>query len=265
MTTIDFARSFLTFRIDVLKKPPQTVSHKPPYSLNNARIQIESRCEITDKSTGTAQEFLLGASCKTERVGVEQDIWTVPNADFVPIFSRDRFLNLKTYDRIGREQEVVFYPPQRGVQPDRQTGVVADTFDTVRLDLVRCPGEQLESAEQVVAATLANDPLVVRTEWETPRYAVVLEFPVKTMNANERDNVYQTDTGPVLFPDLDREPADLIAGFNLAFAALNCPTWTDFLVRVPTDVAAGVHVYHYSRSVKLATRNTLWRPEGKRS
>ncbi len=38
MPTIDFSRSFLTFRIDTLKKPPQTVSQQPPYSLNNARI-----------------------------------------------------------------------------------------------------------------------------------------------------------------------------------------------------------------------------------
>ena len=29
MQAIDFSRSFLTFRIDTLKKPPQTVSHKP--------------------------------------------------------------------------------------------------------------------------------------------------------------------------------------------------------------------------------------------
>lgn len=35
----DLARSFLTFRIDLTKQPAITVSHKPPFSLNNARIQ----------------------------------------------------------------------------------------------------------------------------------------------------------------------------------------------------------------------------------
>jgi hypothetical protein len=39
--TINFSRSFLTFRIDALKKPVATVSHPPPYSLNNARILID--------------------------------------------------------------------------------------------------------------------------------------------------------------------------------------------------------------------------------
>ena len=48
MPAIDFSRSFLTFRIDTLKKPPQTVSHQPPYSLNNARIQLDCVCDVTD-------------------------------------------------------------------------------------------------------------------------------------------------------------------------------------------------------------------------
>ena len=52
MHTVNFARSYLTFRIDVDKKPPLTVTHKPPYSLNNSRIPIECCCVITEKATG---------------------------------------------------------------------------------------------------------------------------------------------------------------------------------------------------------------------
>ena len=98
MKLIDFSRSFLTFRIDTLKKPPITVSHKPPFTLNNVRIPIECRCRITQKSTGMAEDFVLGANCKTERVGVDRDIWHHPNADFVPIFSQKRGLAIKTFD-----------------------------------------------------------------------------------------------------------------------------------------------------------------------
>ena len=101
MQTIDFACSFLTFRIDTLAKVPQTVSHPPPFSLNNARIQVECRCVVTETATGWSETFVLGANCKTERVGVERDIWTEPNADFVPVYSSTRFMNLKTYARTG--------------------------------------------------------------------------------------------------------------------------------------------------------------------
>jgi hypothetical protein len=257
MKTIDFARSFFTFRIDTLKKAPETVSQKPPFSLNNARIPIECRCEITDKQTQTSQEFVLGANCKAEQVGVERDIWHQPNADFVPIFSRDRFLTIKTYDRADRR--VMLYPPSRGEQPHRQSGNVAEAFDSVRIDLCHCEGTILETADQIVGAVLENWRLVARTEIENKDYVALIEYPIKTMNANERDNIYQPDTGPVIFPDLSRKWEDLINGLELAFVAFNSSGWAEFLVRVPTPIAEGISVFHYSRSVRFDTKNEVVR------
>ena len=253
----DFSRSFLTFRIDSLRRPPVTVSHKPPFTLNNARIQIECRCEITEKQTGKSLEFVLGANCKTERVGVERDIWTDPNADFVPILSRERFLNLKAFDRA--DKGVMLYPPSLGVQPERQIGTVAEAFDSIRINLRICEGKLLETTDAIIASVLANHPLVARTAIDGERYRAVIEYPVKTINANERDKVYQTDTGPVLLPDLSRDFDDLISGLELAFAASNCPSWIEFIVRVKTPVAEGVSVYHYSKTVHLDAKNQIIR------
>jgi hypothetical protein len=255
MRAIDFAHSFLTFRIDTLKKPPATVSHKPPFTLNNARIPIDCRCEITDKRTGESQEFVLGVNCKTERVGVERDIWTEPNADFVPVFSRDQFLNIKTFDHVGKQ--VMLYPPTLGVQPERQTGRVGEAFDSVRIDLIYREGKALKTADEIIEATLANHLLLARSEIEGDRYVAILDYPIKTMNANEREKIYQTDTGPVLLPDFGREPEELIAGFELAFAAFNSPHWIEFLVRAPTPVGEGIRVYHYSRSVRFDAINQI--------
>lgn len=258
MPTIDFSRSFLTFRIDTLKKPPQTVSHKPPYSLNNARIQLDSVCDITEKATGKTQRFVLGASCKTERVGVPSDIWTVPNADFIPVVSTDHFLNIKTYAYIGQEQSVTLFGHNRQ-QPDRQVGVPAEAFDSLKIHVHESPGTWLETPEAIIAATYAHHPLTAVTEYESDRYRVAIAYPVKTFNVNERDNVYQTDTGPILFPDLNRDPADLVSGLELAFSAFNCPEWIEMLVRVPTEVPGGSKVYHYTKSVRLdGVRNRMY-------
>lgn len=257
MHVTDFSRSFLRFRIDTTAKPPGTVSHRPPYSLNNARIQLECRCEITEVSTGWAQTFVLGASCKTERVGVDQNIWTEPNADFVPVHSQDGFLNLKTYARSGMDVEL--YPPGSGQQTDRQFGRHSDVFDDTAIDIVQRPAEVLRSAAEIVKATLDNEALVARTELQSPRYRAVLEYPVKTMNANERDNIYQTDTGPVLLPDFTAQPADLIARFELAYAAFNQPDWIEMIVRVPTPAGADVSVYHYSKPLRMDARNEVLR------
>jgi hypothetical protein len=257
MKGYDFSRSFLTFRIDILKKPPVTVSHKPPFTVNNARIQLDCRCEITDRQTGGVQEFLLGVSCKTERVGVESGIWTEPNADFVPVHTQGKYLNIKSWDHV--ERKVMLFPASLGVQPARQTGTWEDAFDSVKLDLCPCEAELLDTPQKIIDATLANERMMGRVQLEQGRYVAVIDFPIKTMNASERDIIYQCDTGPLLYPDLTREPADLLTGLELAFAAFNCPTWVEFLVRAPTPVAEGISVYHYSRSVHCESKNQYLR------
>lgn len=257
MKTFDFSRSYLTFRIDTEKKPPKTVSHKPPYSLNNARIQVDCCCTVTEKATAWSQQFVLGASCKTERVGVERDIWTEPNADFVPIFSDVGFVNLKTYSQAGLDVEL--YPPGSGRQTDRQSGRLQDVFAATRIDLAESEGNVLETGEEIVEATLGNVPLNARTTIQSKRYSAVIEYPVKTMNANERDIVYQTDTGPVLFPDLSAEPEEMLLRMELAFAAFNAPDWVEFLIRAPTPVSDRIRVQHYSKPLRCDSRNEVIR------
>ena len=136
---------------------------------------------------------------------------------------------------------------------------VEDVFDDLRIDVVECEAEQLSSPQEIVEATLKNVPLVAETEIDSDRYRAVIEYPVKTMNANERDAIYQTDTGPHLFPDLSCEPGDLLARMELAFSAFNRPEWTEFLLRVPTPIAESANVYHYSRSIRLDCQNRLFR------
>ena len=257
MNTFDFHRSFFTFRIDTLVKQPLTVTHKPPFSLNNARIPIECRCVVTEKATDQSQSFVLGASCKTERVGVEGDIWLEPNADFCPIFSDDRYLSLKTYSQVGTTMEL--FPPGSGSQSDRQTGLIDETYDSVKIDMTECEGTPLDSAQEIVEAVLANQNLVARTELENDRYHALIEHPVKTINANERDWIYQTDTGPVLFPDLSVEPDAMLTSLELAYSAFNCPDWIEFIVRRVTPTTSDVSVYHYSDAVRCDSRNQMLR------
>lgn len=257
MQVIDFARSFLTFRVDVLKQPPTTFTHEPIVSLNNARILVECRCLITDKHRGQTEEFVLGASCKTERVGPDRDIWVQPNADFAPVFSKRHFLTIKTYDSVGRQ--LPFYPPTNGLQPDRHSGLVAEAFDNVRIDLARTEGETLSSTKAIIDSILNNDPQVAHTTYETERYLVELQYPIKTINASEREGIYQTDTGPILYPDLTRDWDQLIDSMQLAYSAFNCPDWIEFLVRVPTQLGEGISVYHYARSERVTCRNQILR------
>ena len=256
MQAIDFARSFFTFRVDTLKKPPITTTHKMVVSLNNARIQIDCRCEVREIQNGRTNEFLLGASCKTEYVNVEQGIWTEPNADFIPVLSHDQFLSIKTFDHAGRR--VLLYPPERGEQPHRQLVGVNESFDSVNIHVHWSQAAELTDVGEVIDSTLKNYPLMARTELKTSRYEAQIDYPVKTINVGEREHFYQIDSGPVLLPDLSREPGDLLAGMDLAFAGFNDHSWTEFLVRDKTTPGDGMTVYHYCRPVRMETSNRLF-------
>jgi hypothetical protein len=253
---IDFSRSYFTFRVDTLKKPPITTTHKMPISLNNARIQIDCRCEIRDLQNGLTEEFLLGASCKTEYVNVEHGIWTEPNADFIPVLSRHQFLSIKTFDHAGRR--VLLYPPERGEQPHRHQAPTSEAFDAVNMHVHWTDAAELTGVGQVIDSTLKNQPLMARTELKSSRYEAQIDYPVKTINVGEREHFYQIDSGPVLLPDLSLLPEDLLEGMDLAFAAFNCPHWTEFLVRDVTSPVDGISVYHYCRPVRMDTRNQLF-------
>ena len=259
MTVVpNFAASFLTFRVDWNLKQVLTSSHKPPFTLNNARIQIESTCQITDRVSGAAETYVLGASCKSEFVGVDRDMWTEPNADFCIILSAESFLILKSWDR--NNKGVMRYPASLGVQPERQSGRVSDTYERVRINLRTAPAQILDSTEAIVQATLADDILVGRCAFTLhDRYDIEIDFPIKTMNANEREWVYQTDTGPILFPDLHADSDNWIDSLYLAYVAFNKVDWAEFILQVPTSLNESISVNHYSRAVQMKTQNAIYR------
>jgi hypothetical protein len=255
----DFSRSFVRFRIDLLEIQPKTVSQSPPFTLNNARFPLECRCRITrgDGDAAATEEYVLGASCKAEQVHVRENIWHEPAADMCIVASGDEFLVIKSWDR--NNPGVMLNPPELGEQPERQAGKTVDAFSDLRIDVRKSPGQLLTSTEEIVAAMLDNRPLVSQTEFSTPDGAqVLLEYPVKVINASEREMFYQVDTGPVLVPDATAfDGTHRISELRLAFIAHNTLGCTELLLNVPTPIGRGISANHYSRSLAVDAVNRM--------
>ena len=213
--------------------PPRTLSHRPPYPMNNSRIPIESRCPILDRETGPTQTFVLGASCKTERVGAERDLFLEPERRLHAGHLR-RFVHAPQDLRPDRDARSRRFPPGSGDQPDRLRVPIKGTYVSMVLDLRRARGRAARRSEGDLSRR--RSPATRSSPRRHPARPVRgdIEYPVKTMNANEREWVYQTDTGPVLFPDLDAPPEQLHERLDVAFEAHNAPDWAQFIVRRPT-------------------------------
>lgn len=98
MESCDFSRSFITF----LTKNRS----------NNARIQVEARCEITDRKTGESESYYLVASCKGEDTYGEGCLFLQPSYDFCMIYSSKDFMIIRTY--VNADQNNVTIGDNRG-------------------------------------------------------------------------------------------------------------------------------------------------------
>lgn len=256
MHILDFHRTFLFFEIDFETKPPKTVSDNNQNTHNRARIRIDCRCQLTDPH-GQVTDFYLGEACKTERVGVNRQtgIFTQPNSDFRPVLSETHALFFKSWDK--NDKGLMLVPATLGPQPERQVVSTEEAFYRSRLHITHVDGNVLEDADAVIAAADKGLPIVARTEFRVAGYQVLLDYPVVTLNVSEKYNAFQTDTGPVLYPELHLPHTNPLETFRLAFCAFNALDWTEFIIQKPTPVGAGISVNHYSETVTVAARNLL--------
>ena len=254
MKVCDFARSFFIFSIDLEKKQPITVSQPPPWTKNNSRMAVICRCLVSNAKTGNNTEYLLSASCKSEQVYVEKDVWHPLNADMCMIASVNEIMTVKSWDR--NNKGVMLFPESLGEQPERQPGLNADAFDSMTISVKMVEGKLLETNNEIVEAGLEFEPLVSQTEFDLKTGEhILLEYPVVCANFSRRHNSYQVDTGPVLWPDLSIEGRLFIEKLRHAFIAYNCPGWAELIVNVPTKVSEDISVNHYSKSVRI--ENTI--------
>ena len=246
----DFRHAYLHFELDFTKQPPVTVTVEQPFTLNHVRIPVECRCVIN----GVA--YVLGAACKTESVNVTQDVWTLPNADFNPVFSEEHFMIIKAWDH--RERQVP-HGMTEGYQPRRQSGLVSQALPHHRIDTPTVHARRLHDADEAWEAVMNNLPLISRTCYQTEDgLDVVLEYPVKTVNVSNRDAFCQPDTGPVLVPMPNLNARTTIERLHLAYVAHCGKSWAEFIVNVPTPIADGLSVDHYSKVVRVDAVSVLF-------
>ncbi len=222
---------------------------------NRVRFWVESRTRIIDEETGVTEDFYQCASCKGEETFAESDLLKSRenSYDFLPIFG-------PVYSVVFRR--FAFAPPDtdyRQIAPsDSWWGGVIYRLKEAQ------PIHLLDTNEKIRKATHADLPLILQTEIrnEQTKMRAIIEHPVKTMNIHDDRNLYQTDTGPITFPDLSKRYDRMVDCISLAYEAVNVPHFADFLLEARTPVMVDgkpvCEVYHYSEPVTLAAKNTLY-------
>ncbi len=238
MNAIDFGRSFIGC------KAPD----------NSVRFWIESRTRITDEASGTTEDFYQCGSCKSENTFGKKDLFYDTNYDFMPIF--------------GTRSGVIFRSHAFETDNYREIHHGDDClWGGGNYHLVELPARPIRTPEEIRQATRSFAPLVAETEiWNNDtQLRAVFQYPIKTMNIQEANDIYQVDTGPLAFADLSERRETLVEQICLAFVAFNVEHFADFVIEAPTPIIENgsqvTRVPHYSKIVSLEAKNTLYAVE----
>lgn len=217
--------------------------------VNSVRFWVESRTRVLDDTAGTVTDYWQCGSCKSEFTFAEKDLFMPDNYDFLPILGGGSWLVFRRLPTLSDRY--------RQVQPfDKMWGE-----PVMKLKEVPDP-VLLETWEEIRDATAAALPIVTQTEIanEETGLRAIIECPCKTMNISIEKQMYQVDTGPVVFPDLTKRYDSQMDCLSLAFIAFNAAHFADFVVEQPVKVGESeeAQTYHYTNPFSLPSVNRVF-------
>ena len=221
-----------------------------PKSFNSVRFWIESRTILIDEKNSKQTVIYQCASCKSENTFGKSDLFLSPNYDFMPIFGDDDLL--------------IFRRHAHATDSYRELVKAESVWGNPVLKLRTAKNvSEISKFEEIRDATAAAIPLVAQTEIHNEEMGLraILEYPVKTMNIDRDNNIYQVDTGPLALPDLTRREDSPLGTVSLAFVAFNQPHFADFVIEQLTPIKEEevevTKIYHYSNPISLTARNRI--------
>ena len=225
MIPIDYSASFVMGNLDA----------------NRIRFQIESRVVIEDEK-GVREYYQCYACYKEKCFAKKGSIFYDDGYEFIPVFGEDGGVIFRNGTKQCVARESLF-----------------GGYEIHAADVKDC--KMLKSlVAGVVGSTRAFYPLVAQTELNLRGTKITMEYPIKTMNTT--NDIYQIDTGPVVFPDLRKKYAgDVRERFFLAHIGFNGDSNVSLLVadEIKKDKPIrGVNAMATSKAIHLDAINRIY-------
>ena len=195
-----------------------------PYG-NSVRILLDARARVIDSTTGADEEFYLIAPCRTEWMYRDDSCIQQPGGEY-------RLAWAQRKDRALRFSRDLSDP-----EPRPQAVPIDERYLELDYALTTLPNPRpATSNSALIGAADSLAQVVVQTEIENASGSrrAVLEYPVKTFNYQPERVLFQMDTGPMLWADLDSSEADPMCWLRLAHTVYNRFDRAEFVLRGPT-------------------------------
>lgn len=251
MHPLDYSRSYLRWTTAPTTSDVRTPGHMP-YG-NSVRILLDARARLSDADTGADEEFYLIAPCRTEWMYRSDSCIQQPGGEYRLAWAQ------------GKNRALRFSRDLTDPDPIPQPVPIDDRYLELDYALTPLPNPRraTENAALVAAAQSLNQVVIqtgIRNEGGTRR--AVLEYPVKTFNYHPARVLFQMDTGPMLWADLDSSDEDPMCWLRLAHTVFNRFDRAEFVIRAPTpyvvDGRPVGQVEDYQQVVAQPARHTFF-------
>ena len=223
MQPLDYSRSFLRWTTAPTTSDIRTPGHMP-YG-NSVRILLDARARVVDSISGADEQFYLIAPCRTEWMYRDDSCIQQPGGEYRLAWAQDKNRALR------------FSRDLTDPDPRPQPVPIDERYLELDYDLTPLSNPSMATDNTaLVAAAESLDQVVIQTEIRNSAGTrrALLEYPVKTFNYHPERTLFQMDTGPMLWADLESSDADPMCWLRLAHTVFNRFDRAEFVLRVPT-------------------------------
>src|SRR2546422_201271 len=227
---IDFGRSYFTWKSHPIKPDPY-YKYAGGFvgrdgAVHHVRIQFDATATLTNDKTGAKDELFLLVPCRSEYTIVTDNLFQIPNGEFRVVFGREHSVPLSS--KPSNEPD--------GSKRHRLREQFADYTIQVR---PLAGARELKSADEVIAATRADELMNGRTTYRDAGrgVTVTLEYPIKLINLQAKESLFQVCMGPVPLPDLATWDGTSVDRAFLAHLAFSGFDYVEFALRRDVEPA----------------------------
>ena len=234
---IDFGRSYFTWKSKPIMRHPH---YKYPGfegtegAVHQVRIQLDSACTLTNEKTGEKREYFLILPCQTEYTIVKENLFQIPSSEWRMLF--------------GREETIPISYSPRDEPENLKRSKISDRFAEHSFEIRTIEdAREITTHDGVIDSTLADELMNARTTYldEKRQVSVTLEFPVKLINLQKKEKLFQVCQGVVPIPDLATWDGTSVHRVFLADLAFSEFDYIEFILQRTVEVAEQEKEWYY--------------------
>ena len=236
---IDFGRSYFTWKSHPIKPDPY-YKYAGGFvgrdgAVHRVRIQFDASATLTNEKTGARDELYLLAPCRNEYTIVTENLFQIPNGEFRVLF--------------GREHEVPLIRRPTSEPSDSKRTKLRDRFADYSVQVRTIEGaREISTPGGVIEATRADELMNGRTTYRDPEreVSVTLEYPIRLINLQAKENLFQVCMGPVPLPDLTTWDGTSVDRAHLAELAFSGFDYIEFALQRMVEPAESEKAWYYA-------------------